>query len=268
MPKVGDKEFPYTPEGVQNAKSEASRTGAKLEGLPTQDAGERSKNYQLGGSVPGENNFGMSPEQVLKQQILQGSQKPAAYEDGGKVDDDNVMKLKKRKKHVGVRGEETAYERNKRKSAKKDSKSGGKPIGYNIALRRHKAGKTVYNKKLLALIKAEEAKKAKDAKTIAAIEALDKKKVKKEVKKEVKKKVKKEVKKVVKTKTPKELKKSYEESFTKNKKTVAPKKLKEKYEESFKTPKKDRPYLTPKEVTEKYSPESREGELDYWNKKE
>ena len=58
MPKVGDKEFPYTPEGMKNAKQESSATG-----VPMQDANERTQNFQLGGEVPGQPGFGVNPNQ-------------------------------------------------------------------------------------------------------------------------------------------------------------------------------------------------------------
>ena len=42
MPKVGDKEFSYTPEGIEEARQEAIQTGQ-----PIEDA----KEYQFGGTV-------------------------------------------------------------------------------------------------------------------------------------------------------------------------------------------------------------------------
>ena len=227
MPKV---ELPYTEEGVKMAKElkpQAESIGGSLD-FDTYDAANRSQ------SVEG-------------------------YAYGGDV----MPTYKAGKKIVSIPYEKTAYERSQaaKEASKKRSKSDRKPIGYNIALKRHKAGKTVHNKKLLALIKSEEAKEAK-----TRAEELDKKKketkvVTKDVKKDVKKDAKKDVKKVV-VKVDKKV-----EDVDKKPEYSTPKKLKKKYEESFKTPKKDRPYLTPKEVTEKYSPESRAGELDYWKTK-
>ena len=117
MPKVGDKDYPYTPVGIENAKADAKRTGKKVEGLPTQNAGERSNNYQLGGRIPGDDNFGMSPEQELRQQMdtkmnpfLPGGQKPAQYEDRPAEYEDGGEVL-------------SAFERNKkRREASKKSK--------------------------------------------------------------------------------------------------------------------------------------------------
>jgi hypothetical protein len=56
MPKVGDKEFPYTPKGIQEAAKESSESG-----IPVQDAGNRRESYQLGGKIPGEQGFGQRP---------------------------------------------------------------------------------------------------------------------------------------------------------------------------------------------------------------
>ena len=58
MPKVGDKEFAYTPEGIAAAKAEADMTGESMEIV---DAGSRSQSYQLGGKIPGQPGFGERP---------------------------------------------------------------------------------------------------------------------------------------------------------------------------------------------------------------
>ena len=58
MPKVGDKEFAYTPEGIAAAKAEADMTGESMEIV---DAGSRSQSYQLGGKIPGQRGFGERP---------------------------------------------------------------------------------------------------------------------------------------------------------------------------------------------------------------
>ena len=55
MPKVGDKEFPYTPKGIQKASKESSKSG-----IPVSDAGNRTESYQLGGQV-GQPGFGQRP---------------------------------------------------------------------------------------------------------------------------------------------------------------------------------------------------------------
>ena len=46
MPKVGKKEFEYTPEGIAKAKAYAKEVD-----IPMEDAMYRSENYQLGGMV-------------------------------------------------------------------------------------------------------------------------------------------------------------------------------------------------------------------------
>ena len=48
MPKVGEKEFPYTPEGIQAAAEESSESG-----MPIQNAGERSTTTYAGGGKTG-----------------------------------------------------------------------------------------------------------------------------------------------------------------------------------------------------------------------
>ena len=46
MPKVGEEEFAYTPEGIEQAKQYAEETG-----LPMSNAMDRSQVYQIGGVV-------------------------------------------------------------------------------------------------------------------------------------------------------------------------------------------------------------------------
>jgi hypothetical protein len=46
MPKVGEEEFEYTPEGIAEAKAKSLETG-----IPMSNAQERSETYQLGGKV-------------------------------------------------------------------------------------------------------------------------------------------------------------------------------------------------------------------------
>ena len=69
MPKVGEKEFPYTPEGVQAAAEESSESG-----MPVQDAGSRNESYQLGGLIPGQEGFGQNP--MMKQPAVTIPQVP------------------------------------------------------------------------------------------------------------------------------------------------------------------------------------------------
>ena len=46
MPKIGEEEFAYTPEGIAAAKAKSLETG-----IPMSNAQERSETYQLGGMV-------------------------------------------------------------------------------------------------------------------------------------------------------------------------------------------------------------------------
>ena len=66
MPKVGDKEFPYTSKGIQEAAKESSESG-----IPVSDAGNRAESYQLGGLIPGQLGFGKRPI--------------GSYKEGGKI---------------------------------------------------------------------------------------------------------------------------------------------------------------------------------------
>ena len=56
MPKVGEKEFPYTEEGIAEAAKESS-----LSGIPVSNAADRAESYQLGGKIPGDQGFGQKP---------------------------------------------------------------------------------------------------------------------------------------------------------------------------------------------------------------
>ena len=65
MPKVGDKEFAYTPEGVAKAKQESEETG-----IPISDGAKRGESYQLGGLIPGQQGFGQKPIATPPAQII------------------------------------------------------------------------------------------------------------------------------------------------------------------------------------------------------
>ena len=66
MPKVGNKEFPYTPEGMAAAKAESQNMG-----IPVNDGANRSVTEYAGGGKTGYSSIGM--------------QKPMMYEEGGKT---------------------------------------------------------------------------------------------------------------------------------------------------------------------------------------
>ena len=78
MPKVGDKEFAYTPEGIKQAKKESEATGT-----PVQDASSRKETYALGGQIPGEEGFGQNPEKYFFGGMIKGFKERAAEKGGG-----------------------------------------------------------------------------------------------------------------------------------------------------------------------------------------
>ena len=53
MPKVGDKDFPYTDEGIKQAAAESA-----VSGIPVSNAGERSATTYAGGGKTGYNAVG------------------------------------------------------------------------------------------------------------------------------------------------------------------------------------------------------------------
>ena len=84
MPKVGDKEFSYTPEGMEAAKQEATLTGEPLEQTPeydTYDATQRNQvveGYQEGGGTPEPTQYakgGEVPQYAWGGKILGGMKK-------------------------------------------------------------------------------------------------------------------------------------------------------------------------------------------------
>ena len=81
MPKVGEEEFAYTPEGILEAKLKAEETG-----FPITNAPDRVEKYQLGGITKppqvsvSETNIGNPPNQPPPPEIPKPS-----YRKGGKV---------------------------------------------------------------------------------------------------------------------------------------------------------------------------------------
>ena len=73
MPKVGDKEFPYTPEGMAAAKAESKNMG-----MPMQDGATRSVQEYAGGGKTGYSKIGM-------------------YKEGGETDKEKTITDTKRK---------------------------------------------------------------------------------------------------------------------------------------------------------------------------
>ena len=102
MPKVGDKHFSYSKEGIKKAEAYAEVTGEEL--IPTYDAGDRVEQYQLGGEVemtdkpfsyekPGvqgdmsqaQSNIQAPEQDLMMQDIAITPVAEAGYKKGGKV---------------------------------------------------------------------------------------------------------------------------------------------------------------------------------------
>ena len=125
MPKVGDKEFSYTPEGVKAAKKESLQSG-----MPMNDASMRNQQTFAGSGNANFNSIGAAPKINLGGNIMDGSgynpsdrlrldqdvmdASDAYYEKGGKVKDKRVfpevlMSLKEREKQpVAFKGKPIA----------------------------------------------------------------------------------------------------------------------------------------------------------------
>ena len=78
MPKVGDKEFPYTPEGMAAAKAESKNMG-----IPVNDGANRSVTEYAGGGKTGYNMIGM------QNPMMGHGGKMMKYEEGGLAGDEN-----------------------------------------------------------------------------------------------------------------------------------------------------------------------------------
>ena len=94
MPKVGDKEFPYTPEGIAAAKAESENMG-----IPVNDGANRSVTEYAGGGKTGYNMIGM------EKPMMMGGGKMMKYKDGGKTD-----KVPQNPKDKGVTDPAKKYE--------------------------------------------------------------------------------------------------------------------------------------------------------------
>ena len=104
MPKVGEKEFPYTPEGVQAAAEESSQSG-----IPVSDAGSRNESYQLGGLIPGQPGFGQRPP-------LPGT---SLYEEGGEVKQTIYEKNQAKRDKIAARRKKSVASSKERREARK-----------------------------------------------------------------------------------------------------------------------------------------------------
>jgi len=78
MPKVGNKEFPYTPEGMAAAKAESQNMG-----IPVNDGANRSVTEYAGGGKTGYNMIGM------QNPMMGHGGKMMKYEEGGLAGDLN-----------------------------------------------------------------------------------------------------------------------------------------------------------------------------------
>lgn len=81
MPKVGDEEFAYTPEGIAAAKAKSLETG-----IPTANAPDRMETYQLGGQIQPPTAPSMTPT--------------PKYDEGGNVNVTDVVKESTKRQHM------------------------------------------------------------------------------------------------------------------------------------------------------------------------
>tara|TARA_R100000322_G_scaffold3931_2_gene3222 strand:- start:7097 stop:8044 length:948 start_codon:yes stop_codon:yes gene_type:complete len=127
MPKVGDKEFPYTPEGIAAAKAESENMG-----IPVNDGANRSVTEYAGGGKTGYNMIGM------QKPMMGHGGKMMKYEEGGLAGDlngdgklsiaeKNKLKIAKRKAKMKKGIEEGTKKRKKvKEGVKKTVKKVGK----------------------------------------------------------------------------------------------------------------------------------------------
>ena len=148
MPKVGDKEFPYTPEGMAAAKAESQNMG-----IPVNDGANRSVTEYAGGGKTGYSAIGM--------------QKPMMYEEGGKtnpLDQDGDGKISLHEKNNPPKDpNEKARLKAKEKAKRKKVKEGVKKTV-------KKGKKSLEDKNLIPTFKRDEklAKKEKSKKAARA----------------------------------------------------------------------------------------------------
>ena len=117
MPKVGDKEFAYTPEGIAAAKQESAESN-----IPVSDGATRNVTKYAGGGETGFNRIGINPMTNINQGSNIGSNIEGYNPGGGdrfNLDPD-VMDAAEAYYEKGGRVVESAFERNQaaRKVAK------------------------------------------------------------------------------------------------------------------------------------------------------
>ena len=84
MPKVGDKSFPYTPEGMAQAETEAEITGEEV--IPTYDAGGRTERIQgYGDEKSGTPSHLVANGEMTDEEVVKYINPQATSEKGGKV---------------------------------------------------------------------------------------------------------------------------------------------------------------------------------------
>ena len=132
MPKVGDKKFPYTKEGVAAAEATAEVTGEEV--IPTYAAGDRVKQYQAGGRTPWAGQGDSMEYQKIQdaenvQDFVSGLEGPEpnvaiedtsipaidseAYKKGGKVKSSELESLKRMREFAQKRKNEKKEETRK-----------------------------------------------------------------------------------------------------------------------------------------------------------
>ena len=144
MPKVGDKEFPYTPEGMAAAKAESQNMG-----IPVNDGANRSVTEYAGGGKTGYSSIGM--------------QKPMMYEEGGKtnpLDQDGDGKISLYEKNNPPK------DPNKKAELEAQGKARRKKVKEGVKKTVKKVKKSLEDKNLIPTFKRDEklAKKEKTAK--------------------------------------------------------------------------------------------------------
>ena len=156
MPKVGDKEFPYPPEGMAAAKAESQNMG-----IPVNDGANRSVTEYAGGGKTGYNMIGM------QNPMMGHGGKMMKYEEGGLAGDENKdgklsiaekNKLAKAKRKVKM--EEGIEEGKKRREG----------VKRKVKKTVEKVKKSLEDKNLIPTFKRDEklAKKEKSAKAARA----------------------------------------------------------------------------------------------------
>jgi hypothetical protein len=84
MPKVGDKSFPYTQEGMAQAETEAEITGEEV--IPTYDAGGRTERIQgYGDEKSGTPSNLVANGEMTDEEVVKYINPQATSEEGGKV---------------------------------------------------------------------------------------------------------------------------------------------------------------------------------------